>query len=177
MTPYPLSLPPVAGDVFVLDEAALQRGIAASRESPRRRIMLPLQRSAGDRVQRLVNFLQRSSYIRPHQHPQPGCIENIAVLQGTLVLLTYDETGVVLSAHRLTAGQPAACMVDVEQGVWHTLVPLADDTVVLEIKHGPYDAATDKRFAEWAPLEGTPEAAEWMRTMEASYADAGDQGA
>ncbi len=162
-TPYPLALPPVTGDVFVLDAAAISRGIAASRASPRLRIMLPMQRAASDGVQRLINFVQPGSYIRAHQHPMPRCVENITVLQGALGFLTFDENGGIKTDHHLVAGNAASCMADIEQGVWHTFFALAPDTVVLEIKHGPYDAATDKRFADWSPAEDSPEAAVWLR--------------
>ena len=66
-------------------------------------------------------------------------------------------------------GNPAACLVDIESGVWHTLVPLANDTVILEIKRGPYNAATDKTFASWAPEEGSPAAHSYLRKMEAIF--------
>lgn len=159
---YPLALPRVSGPVFVFDDAAMQQGLEASRQSPRRRIMLPMQRTDHEGVQRLVNFVQPGSYIRPHLHPMPECVENLTVLRGSLGFLTFDEDGSVLSATRLAAGNPAACMVDIEQGVWHTLVALVEDTVLLEIKRGPYDARTDKRFAAWAPAEGAPDAAAWL---------------
>ena len=165
MPAYPLALPDVTGDVFALDAAAIARGTEAARASPRRRIMLRVNRSGTEGVQRLVNFLQSGSYIRPHRHPAPECVENVTVLQGAVVFLIFDPHGALKSSHRLIAGRPDACMVDVEQGVWHTLVPLVDDTVVLEIKRGPYDSATDKQFATWAPAEGTPEAEAWVREM------------
>lgn len=170
-SPFPLALPHVSGPVFCLDDAALAHGVAASRQSPRRRIMLPMQRSTHEGVQRMVNFIQPGSYIRPHQHPMPECVENIAVLQGELGFATFDEAGTVQTANRLCAGKAASCMVDIEQGVWHTLVALAEDTVLLEIKRGPYNAKTDKRFAQWAPAEGSPEAAGWLeRLIQAHWA-------
>lgn len=172
--PYPLALPSPQGAVFVLDETMVRLGIRASRESPRRRIMLPMQRSTDEGVQRLVNFLQPGSYIRPHVHPKPECVENIAVLAGAIVFLTFAEDGTITSAHRLAAGNPASCMVDIEQGVWHTLVPLADDTVVLEIKRGPYDAVTDKQFAAWSPAEGSPDADAWLREMARRFGEGGE---
>ena len=162
---FPLALPRVSGPVFVFDDEALQQGLEASRQSPRRRIMLPMQRTDQEGVQRLVNFVQPGSYIRPHLHPMPECIENITVLRGSLGFLTFDDDGSVLGATRLVSGNPVACMVDIEQGVWHTLVSLAEDTVLLEVKRGPYNAKTDKRFADWAPAEGAPEAAAWLEDI------------
>jgi hypothetical protein len=48
-------------------------------------------------------------------------------------------------------------------------VPLTDDIVLLEIKRGPYDAKTDKQFAGWCPMPDTPEAAMWLRKMQAGF--------
>jgi hypothetical protein len=59
--------------------------------------------------------------------------------------------------------------VDIERGVWHTLVSLADDTVILEIKRGPYCAETDKTFAAWSPEEGTAEASSYLKQLEAHF--------
>ncbi len=165
MPAFPLSLPRVESPVFVLDQATIEHGLEASRQSPRGRIMLPLHRSPTEGVQRLVNFLQRGSYIRPHRHPKPENIENVMVLKGEAIFLIFAEDGSIVSQHRLIAGDTAAAMIDIEQGLWHTLVPLADDTVILEIKRGPYDAATDKEFASWSPAEGTPEATEWLEKV------------
>lgn len=162
---FPLSLPRITGPVFALDEEALRQGVEASRASPRRRIMLTMNRSDDEGVQRLINFLQAGSYIRAHRHPRPENVENATVLQGSVLALIFDETGNILSSHRLVAGKAASCMIDIEQGVWHTFLPLEDDTVVLEIKRGPYDAKTDKEFAEWSPVEGSEEAAAWVRKM------------
>ena len=169
MTPSPLALPSPTGAVFFLDSVTLIAGLEASRTSPRKRIMLPMHRSDQEGVQRLINFVQLGSYIRPHLHPMPECIENVTVLAGSLGFLTFDSEGHVLTRHRLTAGDAASCMVDIEQGVWHTLVPLAPDTVVLEIKRGPYQASTDKKFAPWSPAEGTEIAQQWLAEAVASF--------
>jgi cupin fold WbuC family metalloprotein len=166
---YPRSLPAIEGSVFVLDLRAIESGLKASRESPRKRIMLQVHRTGTERVQRMVNFMQRGSYVRPHLHPEPESIENAAIIMGTAGFIVFDERGSVVSAHRLEAGDPAASMIDIEQGLWHTLVPLGDDTVILEIKRGPYDAATDKRFAPWAPEEATMDAEAYLRRLEVLF--------
>ena len=167
--PQPLALPRVTGPVFALDGATVTQALAASRVNQRRRIMLPVNRSEAEGVQRMVNFLQRDSYLRAHRHPLPECAECLAILQGAMGFLTFDDAGNILTTHTLVAGDAASCMVDIEQGVWHTLVPLTDDIVLLEIKRGPYDARTDKQFAEWSPQDGTPEAAVWLREMQARF--------
>jgi cupin fold WbuC family metalloprotein len=167
--PPSLALPRCAGPVFSLGCATLEHALEAARVNPRRRIMLPVNRSETEGVQRLVNFLQRDSFLRAHRHPMPECIECLAVLQGALGFVTFDDAGRILTAHRLAAGDPTSCVVDIEQGVWHTLVPLTDDIVLLEIKRGPYDARTDKEFADWCPSPDTAEAVEWLKQMQARF--------
>jgi cupin fold WbuC family metalloprotein len=166
---FPLTLPKAAGPVFALDLAIIERGILAAKASPRRRIIMQLHRSDAEGVQRLLNFMQRGSYARPHCHPSPENIETVTVLKGAVGFLVFDLGGVLQSVNRLDAGNPGSCLVDIEMGVWHTLVPLADDTVVLEIKRGPYNAETDKTFAEWAPEEGSEEAADYLAELERCF--------
>jgi cupin fold WbuC family metalloprotein len=165
---FPLALSGPEGDVVTLDEALLARGVEAARSSPRRRVMVPLHRRP-EAVQRMLNFLQPGTYIRPHRHPLPEHVECIAVLQGALGLMEFSPEGEVKGRWRLEAGRAAACMVDIDAGVWHGLVVLAPDTVILEIKRGPYDAARDKEFAQWAPAEGSPTAAEVVAAWERDF--------
>ena len=137
---------------------------------------MQMHRSDTEGVQRLLNFMQRGSYARPHCHPAPENIESIVIIQGSIGCLIFDADGAVQSAHRLDAGTPASCLVDIERGIWHTLVPLADETVILEIKRGPYHAATDKTFAAWAPEEGSTAASEYLRQLEAIFEPDGARG-
>lgn len=127
---------------------------------------MQLHRSDTEGVQRMLNFMQRGSYAQPHCHPSPENIETVAVLKGAVGFVVFELTGAIRSVHRLEAGNPASCLVDIEPGVWHTLVPLADETVILEIKRGPYNAGTDKTFAAWAPEEGTAAVPDYLRHLE-----------
>lgn len=130
---------------------------------------MQLHRSDTEGVQRMLNFMHRGSYPRPHCHPAPENIETLVVLKGSLGFIIFNSVGDVESAHRLDAGNPASCLVDIEPSVWHKLVPLADDSVILEIKRGPYNAATDKTFATWAPEEGTAAALSYQQQLETIF--------
>ncbi len=56
--------------------------------------------------------------------------------------------------------------VDVPPRVYHNFVAITP-CVVLEIIQGPYHAETHKKFAPFAPLEGTPECAAYLARLEA----------
>jgi len=161
------ALPHVEGDLFQLDERTLQRGIEASRASARRRMILPLHRQQEAPVQRMLNFFQPGTYVRPHLHPLDGAIETIHVLRGRLGFCLFDEEGRITERFDLRAD--GLGLIDIEPRIWHGMVALESDTVILEIKQGPYCEATDKVFAEWAPAEGASGFKKVTARLEAAF--------
>ena len=105
----------------------------------------------------MLNFMQPGTYVRPHRHPLDHATESIQILRGELGCLVFEPDGQIRSTHHLRA-TAATAFLDLEPGLWHGMVVLEPDTVVLEFKQGPYDATTDKEFASWSPPEGSPEA-------------------
>ena len=148
-----LALSNPAGPVFELTAELREEGLRESRLSPRRRMLMPIHRSQEDLVQRMLNFLQPGTFIRAHQHPRDWASETLLVISGVLGFVTFDAEGKVLTSHRLEVGD----LVDIEARVWHSVLALAEDTIILEIKRGPFNEE-DKVFAEWSPEEISPEA-------------------
>jgi cupin fold WbuC family metalloprotein len=140
-----------------IDDAALRALTARAASEPRRRAHLLLHSGHDDGVQRLLIAGQPGTYVRPHVHSQQW--EMLAVLAGAIDVLTFSEAGALLARTRLTPQQP---LIQIPQGTWHgAAIPVAD-TVILEVKPGPYRA---NEFADWAPPEGAPKAdafAAWM---------------
>ena len=146
--------------VFELTPALREEGLALSRLSPRRRMLLPIHRHQDDLVQRMVNFLQPGTYIQAHQHPRDWASETILVISGCLGFVTFDEAGKVLTTSRLEVGD----LIDIEAQVWHGVLALEPDTVILEIKRGPYDDQ-DKVFADWSPPENSDDAPAYLNWL------------
>jgi cupin fold WbuC family metalloprotein len=158
---YSMKAPDTAITVF--DETMMSEATAASRESVRKRIILPLQKKEGALLQRMLNAIQPGSYIRPHRHaPDRG--ESIIVLRGCIIYYTFKENGDVESMVKLQAGT-SAFGVDIEGGVWHSFMAVDPDTVLFEVKPGPYNPEADKEFAEWAPEEFSPEAEAYLEVL------------
>lgn len=110
-----------------------------------------------EKVQRFVNVLQPGTYVRPHRHcrnSQMNGFELFLVVQGELGMIILDASGEILSTERVSANGSTRG-VELAEGVYHTLVALAPDTVILELKEGPYEPSTDKEFLEIFPTEGT----------------------
>ena len=166
-----LALPNPSGPVFELTSAIREEGLRESRLSPRRRMLLPFHRGHEDLVQRMLNFMQPGTYIRAHQHPRDWASETLMVMSGCLGFVTFDPEGNVLTKHRLGVGD----LVDIEARVWHSVLALAEDTVILEIKRGPFNEE-DKVFAEWSPEEFSEEAPDYLAWLTELVAESPDPG-
>lgn len=150
------------GPLFELDDDDINKGLSASHTSERLRMILPIHRSQDAEVQRIVNFVQPGTYIRPHRHPLPHATESIIVLKGRIHFLIFEDDG-SLKYDKVLSSKPIPGIIDIEPLVWHSFWVLEEDTILFECKKGPYDATADKEFAEWSPSEGSPEAAGWIR--------------
>lgn len=142
-----------------LDQALFDQVAAAAAASPRLRRNHNFH-AESDRVQRFLNVLQPGTYVRPHRHrrSQPGSgFECFVVLQGALGLLLLAGDGQILQTERLSACGPLRG-IELAEDQFHTLVALEPDTVIFELKQGPYIPTTDKDFLTDFPPEGSPEA-------------------
>jgi cupin fold WbuC family metalloprotein len=160
----PRALPHPKGDFFSLNENLLKEALSYSRLSPRKRIMVPIHRTPEASVQRMLNIMQNGSYVRPHLHSKLNGSETICVLQGKALFFQFDDQGTIITSRILTS-QPSHCLVDIESNVWHTFFALEPDTILLEIKFGPYDAKHDKTFPLWAPEEESSEGIAYMQRL------------
>lgn len=161
---FPLAMPAPTGPVSVLTQAKMAEAIALSRQSPRGRIIRPFHPSAGATLHRMLNAMQPHSYIPPHRHANPPKDESVIVLKGTLGCLIFSDVGAVEQAHVLGANRPAFG-IDIHAGIFHTFVALEADTVMFEVKQGPYEKTSDKDFASWAPRESAPEAKAYLEQL------------
>lgn len=152
------------GDLFQLSGEMIENGLKASRESERKRMILPIHRRQEAEVQRLVNFLQPETYIRPHKHPLNHATESIILLKGSIRFFTFDDDGEVLT-EQVVSSTPIPGVLDMEPNVWHSFLVLEKDTILFECKKGPYNAETDKKFAEWSPSEGDQIVENWMQRL------------
>ncbi|MCA2960299.1 MAG: WbuC family cupin fold metalloprotein [Silvanigrellales bacterium] len=113
-------------------------------------------------VQRLLNALQPGTYIPPHKHEGSDKFEMFVVLQGEVGCFLFDETGGITKSARLgTNGE--AMGIEIPGETYHTLVCLAPDTVILEIKEGPYTPQTAK-----VALPGFPDELDVLQGGEAA---------
>ena len=154
-----LSFPHPTGRVLQVTDEILRQGKSASRDSERGRIIYPLHRADKAPVQRMLNFFQPRTYVTPHRHVMYGATETITVLSGKLGFIAFDAQGEITDTFTLSA----CGVIDIEPNLWHSMIALEEDTVLLEIKKGPYQSRYDKDFAVWAPKELTEESAKMLQ--------------
>ncbi|WP_434456716.1 WbuC family cupin fold metalloprotein [Stutzerimonas urumqiensis] len=157
---------PVAPVFF--DDALLDRLTQQARRSERQRVHHLLHRSHAEPCQRLLMGLQPSTYVAPHRHLAPEKAEMLTLLRGRVGVVLFDGAGAVTACRSLGAAD--GCLgVDIPAGLYHALVTLEADSVLLECKAGPYLPLAEGEQAPWAPAEGEPRAATFLAELRALF--------
>ena len=123
-----------------------------------------------DSCQRLFNAIGVNSYIRPHRHSIDPKDECLIAVRGRMALLVFDDIGQVeqvirFGAQTNEAQQAISVGVNLPAGVWHTVIAEMPDSILFEVKSGPFNPEQAKEWAAWAPAENTPEAAEYLMEL------------
>ncbi len=154
-------------DVQLLTRSLLDSLCAEALETDRKRKNYNFHEHS-ERVQRFLNVLQPGTYVRPHRHLRSDGVngfEFFLVLQGAIGMIVMDESGAVVRSERLEAnGEQKG--IELAEGLFHTLVVLEANSVILELKEGPYQPATDKDFLQMFPPEGSADCAGQVRSWE-----------
>lgn len=169
---YRAALDPPTTELSILNRALVDEAVRYSRESPRQRVIKPFHRSERESLHRMFNAVQPSSYVRPHRHLDPPKAEAWILLQGSAAFFTFEDDGRIREMVHLSRDGDAFG-VDLMPGIYHTFAALEPDTVIYEVKDGPYVASNDKAFAPWSPAEGTPEAQRYLRELLEAFAQRG----
>ncbi len=151
-------------NVKTISRDLFEQLLAKARQSPRKRVNHNFHASLSDNPHRFLNVMLRGSYFTPHRHLNPPKPETFLVLEGRLAFVMFDDAGQIIRCTLLGSGLPVLG-IDIEPGIWHTLVVLSEHCICFEVKPGPYEATADKEFAPWAPQEGTPGCESYLASL------------
>jgi cupin fold WbuC family metalloprotein len=157
-------------DPVLVSQADMELLIGAARSAPNKRARLILHGDRQDSLHEMVIALPMDSCDHPHTNYKSG--KSFLALSGQFAVVYFSDDGViakpiVLSANADRAGDR---MVRFRRPTWHTIVPLAGDTVLLETVIGPFEG---NRFAPWFPGEDRPaERQIWATKLRALSTDA-----
>lgn len=163
-TDFPLAVAAPDTDVTPLTLTMVTELLNLSRQSPRRRMAQRIHKDLDAGTHRMFNALQPGTYITPHRHANPAKEETIMVVSGSVLFIRFTDTGEIESQTLLQPGTEIFG-IDVAPHVYHTFIALKPDTLIFEVKDGPYEAASDKDIPDWAPREGTEEAEAYLLEM------------
>jgi cupin fold WbuC family metalloprotein len=149
--------------ISLIDQALIDRTLEAARSSPRLRAVHSFHTSATDNPHRFLNAFVRGTYLPPHRHLSTPKAKSFLMLRGELGCFVFDDKGRV--TERYILGRSGSFGIDIQPGVWHTVAPLGDAAVVFEVKPGPWDPATDRELAPWAPREGDAHAPAYLAAL------------
>jgi cupin fold WbuC family metalloprotein len=120
--------------------------------APLRRARICLHHSHMDRVQEMLIAFCRDTYNRPHRHR--GKTESFHVIEGRVLIVFFDESGVPV--RKVFLGPPGSGLPFVyrlSSDRWHTVIPLDDYVLIHETTTGPFEPGQTE-LADWSP-DGT----------------------
>ena len=147
-----------------LNESLITDLEANALSSERKRAMYNFHDSPADTLHRMVNFLTSGTYVQPHKHESPDKREAFIVLKGDLLLVEFSGSGDIMD-YELLNPEKGNYGAEVQPGIWHTIIPLSKEVVIYEVKDGPYENATDKVPASFAPSEEHPDKAAYIQKL------------
>ena len=133
-----------------IDSKLLDETSAKAKVDARLRMNYNIHKHLDEAIHRMLNALEPGTYIRPHRHLQPPKNESFVILRGAVELIIFDDAGIVIQREKISQLTGVYGM-DLESGIWHTLIVLEPNTVIFEVKTGPFVAMNDKDFAPWSP--------------------------
>jgi len=161
---FSLALTPVKTPLTLITEEQIEALLERARLSPRKRMILPFHKSDDALLHRMLNAIQPKSYIPPHRHFTSQKSESIILLRGAICYFTFSITGKILQKYHLKAGT-AQFGMDTEPSVFHTFIAMEEDTVIYEVKNGPYVRETDKDFPAWSPAESDAASEAYLKML------------
>jgi len=132
--------------------------------SSRKRMNFNFHTDPADPLQRMLHASDRGTYVQPHKHEDPDKREVFIILKGKAAAIEFNVEGTITDVVYLDH-DAGIFGVEISAGSWHSVVTLADNTVLFEVKDGPYSPADDKYFAPWAPKEGDTGCAAYLENI------------
>jgi cupin fold WbuC family metalloprotein len=117
--------------------------------------------------QELFNAIQVDSYIRPHLHSLDPKDECLVAIKGLFGFIMFTEQGLIESVNLSGSAKYSEKLsipsgLELTSGVWHNVVSLIDNSILFEVKRGPFEQTLAKEYAHWAPKEGDKNANSYL---------------
>jgi cupin fold WbuC family metalloprotein len=138
--------------------------IGHAKMSERKRKNYNFHSHDGDKIHRMLHAMHPGTYVQPHKHENPDKREVFIILEGKVVVVEFSDIGEIINSIILEH-ETGNYGVEIPERTWHMLIALQENSVVYEVKNGPWSALDDKCFAPWAPKEGEAECQNYLHSV------------
>ena len=118
----------------IIDEKLLNRVSAEAKASPRLRMNYNFHEDLSDKCQRLLNALEPETVMPIYHHKVD---EMFVILRGRINVTIHNDDGEVIQSVELSPSN-GNYAVNIKAGEWHSLTCEEPNTVIMEVKEGPY---------------------------------------
>ena len=119
----------------IIDKQLLDDVTTQAKESPRLRMNYNFHQSLDDKCHRMLNAVEPGTVVPIHRHPTKD--EAFVLLRGKVSVTTYNDDGSVIESIVLNPAE-GRYGVNIPKNVWHTLQSLESNSVIFEVKEGPF---------------------------------------
>ena len=120
---------------MIISQSIMDDLTRRAQNSPRLRMNYNFHQSLEDKCHRMLNAVEPGTDIPIHRHPTKD--ESFVVLRGKVRSTTYNDDGSVIESVVLSQ-EDGLYGVDIPKNVWHTLQSLESNSVIFEVKEGPF---------------------------------------
>lgn len=126
---------------MIITEELLNGISSQAKESPRLRMNYNLHEKLDDKVQRLFNAMEPGTIIPFQRHQNTA--ETIMLVRGKMKVVLYDDNKNIIE-EAILSHVTGNYSVHTPAGVWHCVEILDSNTVMFEVKEGPYAPLADE---------------------------------
>jgi cupin fold WbuC family metalloprotein len=143
-----------------LDHRAIEFTRECALRNKRGRARICAHRNPEANLHEMIIAITSASYVRPHRHR--GKSESFHVVEGDADVVIFSNEGTVEDVVELGSGANFYYRLDTPR--YHTVLPGSPVLVIHETTNGPFDP-TQTDWADFAPAEGSPEAANYSTRL------------
>ncbi len=119
----------------IIDDILLNKVCEEARRSPRLRKNYNFHKSLEEKCHRFLNALEMGTEVPVHHHPTKD--ESFILLKGRVRVTIYNDDGTIKETIVL-CHEEGRYGVDIPKNTWHGLKCLEPDSVIFEVKEGPF---------------------------------------
>ena len=120
---------------MLINKELLDQVSQQATDSPRLRMNYNLHDSLDAKAQRLLNALQPGTELVIHLHHKTA--ETYLVIRGAIKVIFYNDNNEITDEFIIDP-KTEEYGIHIPKSQWHTLEVLEKDTVIFEVKDGPY---------------------------------------